>query len=293
MNFCKGAGFARLALLLAVAFVNVEAVGQQSRSANPQERLLFAINEGGAGNLDATEILLRYEELGHIIEKALRKPVSIVAVRERKALEDGIKRGAFALVLTRPVDLPAEAVRDHRYHPVVSARESARAIFIVRKDSPLKSIADVKGKSIVTPDLYSAMWRIANAMLRDSGVSLSKEKVRPMRDQAAIGWSMENGFFDVGVVNSVSAVGRTWEKNGGRVLARSPETPNMPLIASSQLSPAQIAAVRTTLIGLDSAEGGAAVLKNLGITGFKDTSSKEYIDLLAWLGEIPVNVAKK
>ena len=30
--------------------------------------------------------------------------------------------------------------------------------------------------------------------------------------QAVIGWSMENGFFDVGVVASYSGVGRGWEK---------------------------------------------------------------------------------
>jgi len=291
----KGVGIASVVLFFlpfAAAWVDVEALAQQ-RAQAVKGRLILAVNEGGASNTDASEILLRYEDLGHVIEKALRTPVSIVAVRERKVLEDGIKRGAYALVLTRPVDLPAEAVRDYRYQPVVSAKEASQALLIVRKDSPLRSIADVKGKTIVTPDLYSAMWRIANAMLRDNNINLSQEKVRAMRDQAAIGWSMENGFFDVGVVNSVSPVGRTWEKKGGRVLARSPEVPNMPLIASPKLTKAQIAAVRAALLALESTEGGPAILRKVGVSGFKDTPSKEYVDLLAWLGEVSTGVAKK
>jgi len=283
-----------LALVLGAAFANTEALAQQrSKSGADQSRVLLAVNEGGAGNMDATEILLRYEDLARVIEKALRRPVSILAVRERKVLLDGVRNGSYTLVLTRPIDLPAEAIRNYRYQPVVSAKESSQALLIVRKDSPLRSITDVRGKTIVTPDLYSSMWRLANAMLRDNNINLSKENVRAMRDQAAIGWSMENGFFDVGVVNSVSAVGRTWEKKGGRVLARSPETPNMPLIASPQMSPAQVTAVRAALVALDSTESGIAVLKKIGINGFKDTPAKEYLDLLVWLGDIPVDVAKK
>jgi len=295
MRCAKNVGITKFAfffLLFAAAWVDGDALAQQ-RPQTARERLILAVNEGGASNTDASEILLRYEDLGRVIEKALRSPVSIVAVRERKVLEDGIKRGAYALVLTRPVDLPAEAVRDYRYQPVVSAKEASQTIFIVRKDSPLRSLADVKGKNIVTPDLYSAMWRVANAMLRDNNINLSQEKVRAMRDQAAIGWSMENGFFDVGVVNSISPVGRTWEKKGGRVLARSPEFPNMPLIASPKLSKAQVAAVRAALIALDSTEGGPAILKKAGVSGFKDTPSKEYVDLLAWLGDASTGVAQK
>ena len=77
-------------------------------------------------------------------------------------------------------------------------------MFIVHKNSPIRTIKDVRGKTILTPDQYSNIWRVANAMLRDADINMANEKVRSMRDQAAIGWSMENEFFDVGVVNSIS-----------------------------------------------------------------------------------------
>jgi len=168
----------------------------------------------------------------------------------------------------------------------VSSTEPAHAIFIVRKDSPLTKITDIKGKSIVTPDRYAYMWRIANAMMRDSKISITNEQVRTMSDQAAIGWSMESGFFDVGVVASYSGVGRSWEKNGGRVIARSPEVPNTPLIASPKVSSAQVQKLRTALVSLDSTQGGPAILKTIGITGFKEASSTSLVDLIAWLGDL-------
>ncbi|MGB7540570.1 MAG: PhnD/SsuA/transferrin family substrate-binding protein, partial [Burkholderiales bacterium] len=248
--------------------------------------LVFAINEGASGNRTAIDILFRYEEFNKIVEKALGAPVTLVAVRDVKTLRRSLETGAYALVMSRPADVLAEAVRDHGYQAVVAAKDPAYALFIVNKDSPLKTIADIKGKNIVTPDRYAYMWRIANAMMRDNKISLAQERVRTMVDQAAIGWSMEGGFFDVGVVASTSGVGRTWEKNGGRVLARSPEVPNTPMIASPKVSAAQIQRLRAALVSLESTESGTATLKQIGVAGFKEAPSQSFIDLTKWLGDL-------
>lgn len=254
-----------------------------------EERLIFAVNEGGAANADAAEILFRYQELGEVVEKALRAPVAIVNARGRDRLKANLKSHAYALLLARPNDVPAEAVRDFGYRPVASAKEPYQTIFIVVKNSPLKTIADVKGKTILTPDQYSNMWRAANAMLRDNKIDMSREAVRAMRDQAAIAWSLENGFFDVGVVNSASGVGRSWEKNGGRVIARSRDQINMPLIASPKLSAAQVERLRAAVIALDSSDAGRAILKKIGLpAGFKETPREAFLDFLTWLGELDI-----
>jgi len=256
------------------------------RAASVQARPILAIDEGSAANADASETLGRYEEFSQIVGKALGSPLTTVAVRDRSLLVAALKRRSYALLLARTNDVSAEAIRDHGYKAVVTEKEPALALFIVKKDSPLKSIADVKGKSILTPDRHSNMWRVANAMLRESKISMASERVRAMHDDAAIGWSLESGFFDVGVINSFSGVGRTWEKNGGRVIARSPELPNMPLIASPEISAAQTARLRAALLALNSNENGQAVLKRIGLTGFRETSSQEFLDFLKWLGDL-------
>ena len=261
----------RLLLVLAPALAACATAFAQTQPAAPTS-LVFAINEGGAGNADAADILFRYQELGEVVEKALRVKVSIVNARGRDRLKENLKSHAYALLLARPNDVPAEAVRDFGYQPVVSAKEPYQTLFIVVKNSPIKTIADVKGRTILTPDQYSNMWRAANAMLRDNKIDMGKETVRSMRDQAAIGWSLENGFFDVGVVNSASGVGRSWEKNGGRVVARSRDQINMPLIASPKVSAAQVERLRAAIIALDSTESGQAILKKIGMpAGFKET----------------------
>ena len=277
--------------LLCAAALSVSASALAQKSPPRGEQLIFAINEGGSGNLDATEILLRYEEFVKIAEKALGARLTLVAVRDIQVLQRSLETSAYALVLSRPADMLAQAVRDYGYSPVAVSREPAYCLFIVPKDSPLQSIADVHGKRIVTPDRYAYMWRIAFAMLRDNRIAMGKENVRSMRDQAAIAWSMENNFFDVGIVASFSPAGRTWEKKGGRVIATSPEVPNTPVIASKKIPAAQVARLSETLIALDSTEEGKAVLKRINVAAFKPTSPKVFVDLLNWLG--PLEIVKE
>ncbi len=276
-------------LLALVASAGTFAQKPAAKAAEPQRQLILAVSEGGAGNVDAFEISTRYESFKQVIEKALGRPIILVAVRDIKVLRQSVETGAYALVISRPADILAEAIRSYGYQPVVASKESAYALFIVLKDSPLKTIADIKGTRIVTPDQYAYMWRIANAMMRDANISMAKEQVRNMRDQAAIEWSMEKGFFDVGVVASYSGVGRNWEKKGGRVIARSREVLNTPLIASSKLSTIQVEKIRSALIALNSSESGAAILKQIGVIGgFKEASQAEFLDMLKWLGELEV-----
>jgi ABC-type phosphate/phosphonate transport system substrate-binding protein len=278
----------RLAAFLIAALCGPAAAQTSgAKAAPPPSRILLAINEGGAANADATDTLFKYQEFGELIERTLHVQVVLVAVRDRDKLKTALKKQDYALLLARPNDVPAEAIRDFGYRPIAMAKEPSQTLFIVTKDSPIKSIAEVKGKTIVTPDAYSNMWRVANAMLRDANIIMANEKVKAMRDQAAIGWSMENKFFDVGVINSVSGVGRTWEKNGGRVIARSRDLPNMPFIASPAISDDQVAKLRTAVVALDGSDSGKTILKKIGInTGFQGTSSQVFLDFLAWIGDL-------
>ena len=275
----------RPALFLLAIGVGASALGQQA--ANPSgsdSRLIFAVHEVGAGDADAAGILFRYQELSEVVEKALQRRVLMANPSQRDRLRDNLKSHAYALLLAGPSDVSAEAVRDFGYQPVASAKEADQTLFVVVKNSSLKTLADVKGRTILTPDQYSNTWRVANAMLRDNGIAMSKEKVRAMRDQAAIGWSLESEFFDVGVVNLTSAVGRSWEKNGGRVIARSRDQINFPLIASPQLSAAQVAKLRAAILSLDSTGSGRAILKKIGMSsGFRETPREAFIDFLKWL----------
>ena len=60
--------------------------------------------------------------------------------------------------------------------------------------------------------------------------------------------------------------------------------PYMPLIASSSLTPEQIAKLQVALTGLAKTDEGKAILTQLGITDFVTTEELRLRKLLEWLG---------
>jgi len=39
-------------------------------------------------------------------------------------------------------------------------------------------------------------------------------------------------------------------------------------------------------VALESTESGTAILKKIGVNGFRETSSQTFLDLLKWLGDL-------
>jgi len=70
------------------------------------------------------------------------------------------------------------------------------------------------------------------------------------------------------------------------VIARSPEVPNTPIIASPKVSAASVQKLRAALMSLESTEGGTAILKKIDVAGFKEAPPQTFIDLTKWLGDL-------
>jgi len=104
--------FFRLAAFVAVfACCTLAAQTPSAKAAPPPSRILLAINEGGAANADATETLFKYQEFGEMVERTLKLQVVLVAVRDRDKLKNSLKKQEYPLLLARPNDVPAEAIR--------------------------------------------------------------------------------------------------------------------------------------------------------------------------------------
>lgn len=277
----------RRKLLLAAlgALGGAPAVAQDAAPAAAAGEWLIAVSEGTSGSQSTLEVMARYEELVRAIGRAVNRKVSFFLARDFEMLEDGVRRQAYHLVLARPSDYPARAMRDRGYQLVVTTRGDGYIRFIVPKDSPLKSVREVSGRRIAFPEDISYAARVATATLRDNGIDIGREKsVQYFRDQAAIGFVLEAGLADVGAVMSYSGVGRDWEKKGGRVLLDGPRKPYMPMVASPRVSAQELAQLRAALIALDQTPAGQATLKRIGIGGFEPREPGELIALLKWLG---------
>lgn len=253
--------------------------------AQAQNALVMAISEGTSGGLDHAQVIAKYQGLANVIGGALKAKVNVVFAREFLTLENGMKAGRFEFVMARPSDYPARAMRDDGYSYVASAKPDGHCFIIVPKNSPLTTLAEVKGKRIAMPEQVSYMSRFCAAELRDREIDLSKEKVQYVREQAAVGFYLDNKFADVGAIASYSGLARKMDKDGFRLLHKSAAQPYFPLVASRKIRPEQIKAIQKELLALSSSPEGEDILRRIGIDGFDTGAQERMTELLKWLAQ--------
>jgi len=251
--------------------------------ARAQAQLVLAISEGTSGGLDHGRVIAKYQDLANVIGGALRTKVSVVFAREFATLESGMKNGSFDFVMARPSDYPARGMRDNGYHYLASAKPDGQCLVIVPQASPIKSLADARGKRFVMPEQVSYMSRFCRAELRDRGIDLAKENVQYVREQAAVPFYMNNNFADIGAIASYSGPAKKLDKDGFRIVHTSIPQPYFPLVAHGRFKPEQLKAIQKELDALPDKPGGPDILQRIGIAAFDTSSEARMKDLLAWL----------
>lgn len=249
-----------------------------------KKQLVFAVSEGTSGGIDAETARAKYQPLADILGRAINAEIKVAFVREFSTLEKGMKDDLYDLVVARPSDYPARGLRDYRYNFVATAKPDGQCILIVHKDSPIKTVSDLRGKTFVLPETKAYMTRFCRAELRDQGVVIENERVTYVREQGAIPFAIENRISDVGGIASYSGAYAKWVKGEHRVLHQSRSQPYMPLVASPRVSSEQIGKMQRALNEMGSTDSGSQILKRLGITGFVTTEEGRLRKLLEWLG---------
>lgn len=245
--------------------------------------LVMAISEGSSGGTDHAQVIAKYRGLAEALGNAVGQQVNVVFIREFTALEEGLKDRRFDLVMARPSDYPARAMRDHGYRYVATSKPDGQCLIIVPKDAPYATLADIRTKRIVLPSAAAYMTKFCAAELRDRGIDLGKEKVERVKEQGAVPFYLSNKFGDVGGIASYSGVAKSLDKSGHRVLHASVPQPYFPLVSKDTLTSSQIQAMQKALLALSDRGEGRAVLKGIGIEGFESGSEQRLKGLLDWL----------
>jgi phosphonate transport system substrate-binding protein len=245
--------------------------------------LILAIGEGSSGGTDHARVISKYQGLADAIGRSINKKVGVIFIREFAALEDGLTQKRFDLAMARPSDYPARAIRDHGYQYVASGKPDGQCFIIVPKDSPITTLAQIKGRRIVLPIPAAYMTKLCTAELKRQGIDLTGEDVKRVKEQGAVAFFLENNFGDVGGVASYSGVAKTWESKGHRVLHKSDPQPYFPLIASDALSAVEVASIQQALRKLPDSPAGQKVLDTIELQAFDTSTEQQLAKLLSWL----------
>ncbi|MDH5538578.1 MAG: phosphate/phosphite/phosphonate ABC transporter substrate-binding protein [Rhizobacter sp.] len=250
-----------------------------------QATLVFAINEGVTYRVPSEEIRARYAGITADLSKLLRQPVVIEPVGAYPMLRKGLSEKAYDIAMVHPAHLSIEAIKKTGYKLVVVTKgfQDYSANFLVKSDSPLKSLAELKGRKIGAPDEDSITSWMVRATLRDALGNANQVEYLYTRYQDAVPFFVEKNFTPAGATAS-RAVIKAWESAGGKVLAKSRTVPIKHIIASPSLSVDQVDKLREYLLALDSTEEGKKKLEATKYTGFARYDEAAMLAIGTWLG---------
>ena len=265
---------ARLTMLAALALASPWA-----------QALVFAINEGVTYRVSNDEIRARYAAIAVDLTKLLHQPVTVEPVGHYPTLRKGLEDKAYDIALVHPAHLSIVAIKNTGYRVVAVAKgfEKYQANFLVRADSPLKSLAELDGKRLGAPDEDSITSWMVRATLRDAQLDLKRINMTYTRYQDAVPFFVENSLTHAGATAAGSVI-KEWQAKGGKVLAQSKMVPIKHLIAGPSLSPEQVSALREYFVSLDTSDEGRKKLEPSKLRGFAVYDDAAMMALGKWLG---------
>jgi len=138
---------------------------------------------------------------------------------------------------------------------------SFRGYFIVRQDSPLKSLTDLKGKRMAFGDRDSTMSHLVpQYMLEKAGVPLDKlAEYQFLDSHHNVVLAVLSGDFDAGAVKD--EVFDQYAKQGLRALAATPYYSDHVFVTRRTLAPGTIQALRSAMLKLKDTSGGREILE--------------------------------
>lgn len=253
-------------------------------SASWAHALVFAVNEGVTYRVTNDEIRARYAAIASDLSKILGQPVTVEPVGDYPTLRKGLADKTYDLAIVHPAHVSIAALRQGwQLVAVTKGFENYAASFLVRADSPLKSLGELKGRKLGAPDEDSITAWMVRATMRDAIGDPKNVAITYTRYQDAVPFMVEHTFTQAGATAS-GAVIKAWEAQGGKVLAKSKPVPIKHVIAGPGISAEHVAAMREYLVGLDATEAGRKKLEPVKVKGYMPYDAKALLQLGTWLG---------
>jgi len=127
--------------------------------------------------LPTARILKVYTPVAENFEKTLNAPVTLRTKPSYNKFIHALSNEDYDFAFVQPYDY-INAHDNYNYLPLVRRSIPLRTVIIVKKDSELQNLQQLKGKVVATPAKHSAVSRITDKTLQDKGFNLTTDITR-------------------------------------------------------------------------------------------------------------------
>ena len=235
--------------------------------------------------LPAIELVKRFSPLADYLAEGLKQPVRIRVQKSYQSHIDFVGQNQADIAFIGPVSYVIIR-KSYGAKPLLAQLEESGTTFFhgviaVRQDSPLTSLADLKGKSFAFSDPNSTMGHIVpRAMLAQAGVSVNQLARHDFLDSHNdVALAVLGGYFDAGGIKD--EIFAEYEKRGLRILAKSPPVSEHLFLTRATLPAPLVERLRSLFLAVNTSPRKQEILSAIKgtATGLVPVKPKDYDSL--------------
>lgn len=255
--------------------------------------LIFAVTEGVTYQATPKEIRDKFAPVADYVGKAIGRRIKVVLVPAYDDLRAGMAKQEYDMAFVHPAHVAMAEIKAGRYKAVAwtAGFTDYTVSLLMNANEPIKSMSDLNGRTLVTPDPDSITAAMVRAMFRTEKLTATgareptpkSVRVIATRYQDAVPFYLEYTFAQVGATAAKSVV-KAWTDKGGKVLAQSRSIPIKQVLVSTRMPVEEQDRIRDALIAMSQSKAGHDALDSVGYKGFVAPDRELESATIAWLG---------
>ena len=225
-----------------------------------------------------------FKPLAVKLEKVLGEPVNLIVPKNFKAFWKGVKSNKYDIVHYNQYHYLLSH-KNQGYVPIIANQEKGADLIAgtisVRKDSGIKSVQDLKGKTILFGGGKKAMgsYIAPTYMLKKAGLVAGKDyKVRFAKNPPSAVIATFNKAADAGgagnIILKVKGVTKKIDVSQMKILVESPAFTHLTWAVKGDMPKAKAKKIQDTMANLKKTD--PKVVKSALVTDFQKVSDKDY-----------------
>jgi phosphonate transport system substrate-binding protein len=243
--------------------------------------------------LSTRTILSTYQPLREYLQEKTGQTVTLVTASDYRTFLDRTQRGEYRFVVTAP-HFARLAQTEAGYTPMVRLKRELRAMIVVRADSGINSLQDLRGKVISTSDDTAMLTLLGLQYLRSSGLAPGKNAT--VRSYASVNsaiLAVESGE-SAAAITAQTALNQMPKKTQSalRSIGTSSAVPHMIYIASKQVPPNEVERMTRFLLDFPADKSrGQPFFERTGFQGYVRPTAAELANLDPYVLELKQRLA--
>lgn len=244
--------------------------------------------------LSTRALLSAYQPLQQFLEQKLHRRVHLVTAPDMRTFVGRTQENAYMYVVTAP-HFARLAQTESAYRPLLRAQRNLAGVLLVRKDSVIRNIEQLRGKTVVTPDSLAIISLLGVDLFKRNGLITGKDVfIQNLPTHSAAVVTLQNGAVDAAVVSLTAFLQMTPEQRAGlRVITQTEEVPNVMYLASAKVSAVDAQTfVQLLHQFIEHTAEGRQFIEHLGYQGLRAPTEQELRSVDPFLDMLKADLAK-